>query len=88
MLPSVMLSQYSVNINASTVTLVQLPYYILMDLSSVYGSLLPTAKQNVQSYVDTFTPSQQAAFEWLTGKLQCGDKLSAAIIGPAGTGKS
>ena len=61
---------------------------LLTDPGCDYGSLLPNAKQNVQSYVDTFTPSQQAAFEWLTGKLQCGDKLSAAIIGPAGTGKS
>ena len=61
---------------------------LLTDPGCDYGSLLPNAKQNVQSYADTFTPSQQAAFEWLTGKLQCGDKLSAAIIGPAGTGKS
>ena len=61
---------------------------LLTDPGCDYGSLLPNAKQTVQTYADTFTPSQQAAFEWLTGKLQCGDKLSAAIIGPAGTGKS
>ena len=36
MLPSAMLSQYSVNISASIVILVQLPYYILMGLSSEY----------------------------------------------------
>ena len=61
---------------------------LLTDPGCDYGSLLPNAKQTVQTYADTFTPSQQAAFEWLTGKLQCGNKLSAAIIGPAGTGKS
>ena len=61
---------------------------LLTDPGSDYGSLLPNAKQNLQSYADSFTPSQQAAFEWLTDKLQSGDKLSAAIIGPAGTGKS
>ena len=61
---------------------------LLTDPGSDYGSLLPSAKQNLQSYAATFTPSQQAAFQWITDKLQSGDKLSAAIIGPAGTGKS
>ena len=61
---------------------------LLTDPGSDYGTLLPSAKQSLQSYAATFTPSQQAAFQWLTDKLQSGDKLSAAIIGPAGTGKS
>ena len=58
------------------------------DPGSEYGTLLPNTKQNLHSYAGTFTPSQGAAFQWLTGKLDSGDKLSAAIIGPAGTGKS
>ena len=61
---------------------------LLADPSSEYGSLLPNTKQNLQSFADTFTPSQEAAFKWLTSKLNSGEKLRAAIIGPAGTGKS
>ena len=60
----------------------------LTDSGCDYSSLLPNADQTVQIYADTFMPLQQAAFEWLTGKLLCGDKLLAVIIGPAGTGKS
>ena len=61
---------------------------LLTDPGSEYGTLLPSTTQNVQGYVDTFTPSQLAAFQWLTEKLDSGCKLSAAIVGPAGTGKS
>ena len=61
---------------------------LLTDPSSEYGSLLPRPKKNVQSYSATFTPSQAAAFQCLTDKLDSGKKLSATIIGPAGTGKS
>ena len=61
---------------------------LLTDPGSDYASLLSSAKQNLQSYADTFTPSKQASFEWLMGKLQTGDKLSTAIIRAAGTGKS
>ena len=56
------------------------------DPGSEYGTLLPNTKQNLQSYANKFTPSQDAAFQWLTGKLDSGDKLLTAIIGPAGTG--
>ena len=61
---------------------------LLTDPSSEYGTLLPNTRQNLQSFAGTFTPSQEAAFQWLTSKLDSGDTLSAAIIGPAGTGKS
>ena len=61
---------------------------LLADPSNDYGSLLPNTKQNLQSFAGTFTSSQEAAFQWLTSKLNSGDTLSAAIVGPAGTGKS
>ena len=44
-------------------------YTLLTDPGCDSGSLLPNAKKNVQSYSDTFTLSQQAAFEWVTVKL-------------------
>ena len=61
---------------------------LLADPSNEYSCLLPNVKQNLKSFACTFTPSQEAAFQWLTSKLDSGDTLSAPIIGPAGTGKS
>ena len=59
---------------------------LLTDPSNEYSSLLLDTKQNLQRFAGTSTPSQEAAFQWLTSKLDSGDTLTAAIVGPAGTG--
>ena len=50
---------------------------LLADPSNEYSSLLPNVKQNLKSFAGTFTPSQEAAFQWLTSKLDSGDTLSS-----------
>ena len=49
------------------------------DPDSEYSTLLPSTTQNLQGYTDTFTPSQQAAFHWLSVKLDSGCKLSLLV---------
>ena len=61
---------------------------LLGDVSNDYGTLLPYTNANLQRYKDKYTPSQKRAFEWVTEKIERGKKISAAIVGPAGTGKS
>ncbi len=38
--------------------------------------------------VQTFTESQSRAFHWVESQLEGGKQVCAAIVGPAGTGKS
>ena len=61
---------------------------LLGDVSNDYGTLLPYTNANLQRYKDKYTPSQKCAFEWVTEKIERGKKIPAAIVGPAGTGKS
>ena len=42
---------------------------LLAEPGSEYGTLLPNTEQNLQIYADSFTPSQEADFQWLTGNL-------------------
>ena len=51
----------------------------------------PTSKSHTNdltSIVSTFTESQSRAFRWVESQLADGKQIRAAIVGPAGTGKS
>ena len=62
---------------------------LLHDPGSDAGNLLPAkAKFDLLEYTNTFTRSQQRVFAWISSKIDEGVQVQAAIIGPAGTGKS
>ena len=53
------------------------------------GDLLPSRPSfDLSEYLKTFTESQYRAFNWIASQLDQGKQVQAAIIGPAGTGKS
>ena len=53
------------------------------------GSLLPSRPTfSVEEYRQSFTSSQHRAFDWLSTAVDAAKQIQAAIIGPAGTGKS
>ena len=57
--------------------------------SSDPGNLVPRmAPVSLDALVQTFTESQLRAFRWVESKLDAGQQVNAAIVGPAGTGKS
>lgn len=63
--------------------------HMLHEDSADYGNLVPKATQDsLESLVESFTESQQRAFNWLQCQLEGGQQVCAAIVGPAGTGKS
>ena len=43
---------------------------------------------NLTSIISTFTESQSRAFKWVENQLAASKQITAAIVGPAGTGKS
>ena len=52
------------------------------------GDLLPTSSGvDLDTFVDTFTESQLRAYGWIEGEFN-NKQVRAAIVGPAGTGKS
>ena len=61
---------------------------LLGDPRSDMGSLLPNRSFDLCKYKQTFTESQYRAFNWITSTFDEGRQVQAAIIGPAGTGKS
>ena len=62
---------------------------LLGDPDSDMGNLLPSRPSfDLSQYLKTFTASQYRAFNWITSKIDEGRQVQAAIIGPAGTGKS
>ena len=57
--------------------------------SSDLGNLVPRVSPvSLDDHVQTFTESQSRAFQWVKDKLEGSQKVYAAILGPAGTGKS
>ena len=57
--------------------------------SSDPGNLVPRPTQvSLDDLIQTFTESQLRAFQWVKDKLDSNEQVQAAIIGPAGTGKS
>ena len=53
------------------------------------ADLLPSRSPfDLNQYLKTFTESQHRAFTWITSQLDQGKQVQAAIIGPAGMGKS
>ena len=54
------------------------------------GDLLPTGSSvDLSTFVDTFTESQLRAYRWIEGEFNNNNRqVRAAIVGPAGTGKS
>ena len=63
----------------------QMPYWLPLAVSMVL--LLPNTKQNLQSYADSFTPSQGADLQWLTGNLVWRQALSCNDRGQQGQEK-
>lgn len=62
---------------------------MLGDPDTDLGDMIPTRSGLcIQDYIHTFTPSQQRAFDWVTSQLDQSRQIQAAIVGPAGTGKS
>ena len=55
------------------------------DLGDLVPSVTPTSLSDM---IQTFTKSQLRAFHWVEGQLESGQQMFAAVIGPAGTGKS
>ena len=57
--------------------------------SSDLGDLVPRAShESLDDLIQSFTESQLRAFQWVKGKFESNQQISAAVIGPAGTGKS
>ena len=57
--------------------------------SSDPGIVAPRPTQVcLDDLVKTFTESQSRAFHWVEDKFESGEQVLAAIVGPAGTGKS
>ena len=53
------------------------------------GDLLPTSSSvDLSTFVDTFSESQLRAYRWIEGQFNNNNQVCAAIVGPAGTGKS
>ena len=53
------------------------------------GDLLPTSSGvDLSTFVSTFTESQLRAYRWVEGQFNQNKQVRAAIVGPAGTGKS
>ena len=53
------------------------------------GDLRPTSSSvDLSTFVDTFTKSQLKAYRWIEGQFNNNKQVCAAIVGPAGTGKS
>ena len=53
------------------------------------GTLVPNSTSfSLDDRVQSFTDSQKQAFDWVSLALEGGNQIQAAIIGPAGTGKS
>jgi ABC-type transport system involved in cytochrome bd biosynthesis fused ATPase/permease subunit len=55
------------------------------DVGNLVRAPLAESLDNISS---TFTPSQQRAFDWVQCQLDLGKPAQAAIVEPAGTGKS
>ena len=63
--------------------------HILHDPQSDPGSLItPTSSVDLHAYTYTFTESQLRAFRWVETELDHSRQVRAAVVGPAGTGKS
>ena len=62
---------------------------LLQTASSDMGDLVPSVTPtSLSDMVQTFTESQLRAFHWVEGQLESEQQVLAAVIGPAGTGKS
>ena len=62
---------------------------LLGDPQSDMADLLPSRSSfDLNQYLKTFMESQHRAFNWITSQLDQGKQVQAAIIGPAGMGKS
>ena len=62
---------------------------MLNDPLSDTGDLLPTTLSvDLSTFVNTFTESQLRAYRWIEGQFNSNKLVRAAIVGPAGTGKS
>ena len=62
---------------------------ILRDPQSDLGNLIHfTTNPNLNSMVETFTQSQLRAYRWIKDNFNTNRQIFAAIVGPAGTGKS
>ena len=62
---------------------------LLGDPQSDMADLLPIRSSfDSTQYLKTFMESHHRAFNWITYQLDQGKLVQAAIIGPAGTGKS
>ena len=62
---------------------------MLNDPSSDVGDFLPTASGiDLNIFINTFTKSQLRAYRWVDDQFNSNKQVRAAIVGPAGTGKS
>ena len=63
--------------------------YMLDDAHGQFDGLTTNTPTNdLSSIVSTFTDSQARAYKWVENQLAAGKQIRAAIVGPAGTGKS
>ena len=62
---------------------------MLSDPSSDAGDLIAQSSLiSLERYCNTFTESQLRTFRWIESNFDLGNHIRAAIIGPAGTGRS
>jgi len=63
--------------------------HLFTDPDSDLGTLVPNRPAfSIDDYVQSFTDSQRRAYEWVSTALQNENQIFAAVVGPAGTGKS
>ena len=64
---------------------------MLGDPQSDVGDLVPSTSEStvdLNDFVQTFTESQLRVYRWVEGQFDQNKQIRAAIVGPAGTGKS
>ena len=63
--------------------------HLLSSPDSDIGDLLSSRPSfDLSEYIRSFTDSQQRAFQWITSEIEHNRQVQAAVIGPAGTGKT
>lgn len=65
-----------------------IPDQMLNDPQNGLPSFGTPSETDLNALLPTFTESQTKAYKWIANKFVCNEQVFAAIIGPAGTGKS
>ena len=60
----------------------------MLDAETCDLGISGTSETPLEDLVGTFTESQLRAYRWIESQLNGGKQVNAAVVGPAGTGKS